>query len=352
MTQIWIAEEVEKYFAASPIGPLLELSHVARDDDHHISRAVKESLAQIPSEMVTQIIIDTKFHSLYGHLGQTEQESFAREWAIIEELNGRIRRHRMAHLISRRNLDHRPAPYDEPALADVVMSEDELVPLSQFKVEEGVLVRNGRAYTDLPQTPSENSSYWITRALITGGLQDRAWVRLDPLLFGPANEFPRMSHRMLWWGPPLLWKDVATIEHEQFGRWAPASLGSRSEFTDFAWVPRGEELHLLLEEMPKRNDLEVSGSRYFHAIFCKKSQRVIHLDGAIRIYSTAEWDLRKNIHVHRTGKVGRRIKVFRLDGPIQPEVVSNLGGTYFVWNFDVANFFDAPVPALLLGSDG
>ena len=185
---------------------------------------------------------------------------------------------------------------------------------------------------------------------MTGGLQDRALVRLDPFLLGPANEFPRMSYRMLWWGPPLLWKDIVTIEQEQFGRWSPSSLGSTSEFTDFAWVPRGDELHLFLEEMPKREDVEIAGSRYFHVIFCKKAQLVLHLDGAIRIYSSSEWDQRKNVHVHRAGKVGIRIKVFRIDEPIQTEAVSSLGGTYFVWNYDVSNFFGAPVSSFLLGN--
>lgn len=156
---------------------------------------------------------------------------------------------------------------------------------------------------------------------------------------------------MLWWGPPLLWKDVGNIERESFGRWAPDPLGQKSEFTDFAWVLRGEETHLFLEEMPKRNDISIAGSRYFHVIFSKTTECVVHLDGAIRIYSEDEWDQRRDVHVHRTGKVGERIKIFRLDGPIQPDIVSSLGGTYFVWNYDVSHFFGASVPSSFLGND-
>ena len=166
-----------------------------------------------------------------------EKEWFAREWIIIEELKRRIRRRRRSYLLDQ-NVEIRPVPYDEPELADLNVSTDGLVPLSGFDVEEGVLLRNGRAYTILPSTPSENSSYWITRALLTGALQDRTWVRLDPLIRGPAQKFPRMAYKMLWWGPPLLWKDVANIQRESFGRWAPAPLGHKTEFTDFAWVPR------------------------------------------------------------------------------------------------------------------
>ena len=160
-----------------------------------------------------------------------------------------------------------------------------------------------------------------------------------------------MAYRMLWWGPPLLWKDVGNIESECSGRWVPASLGHKSEFTDFAWVLRGEETHLFLEEMPKHNDIDIAGSRYLHVIFSKTTECVVHLDGAIRIYLEDEWDQRRDVHVHRTGKVGERIKIFRLDGPIQPDIVSSLGGTYFVWNYDVSHFFGASVPSSFLGND-
>ncbi len=351
MPEIWIAEKVESYFAASPIGPLLELSHVASEDDHPVSHDLRESLALVPDEVFAPVLGDDKFRAFYGHLGRAEQEWFAREWTIIEELHRRIRRRRRAHLLIQ-HAESRPAPYDEPGLADVAMSEDGLVPLSEFDVEEGALLRNGRAYSILPPTTAENSSYWITRALLTGGLQNRTWVRLDPLIRGPADKFPRMSYRMLWWGPPLLWKDVVNIQGERFGRWAPAPLGNRSEFTDFARVPRGDELHLFLEEIPKRDDITIAGSRYLHVIFSYKTEHVLHLDGATRIYSETEWDQRKNVHVHRTGKVGTRIKVFRIDNPIQPEAVSSLGGTFFVWNYDVSHFFGASVPVPLLGNVG
>lgn len=351
MNEIWIDENVESFFAASPIGPLLEVGQVAREEDHHLFKAINKSFDLVPIDVLAQVFADDNFAGLYGHLSQTEKEWFAKEWTIIEELNRRIRQRRMSYVLNQ-NVENRPAPYNEPELSDIVVSTDGLVPLSEFDVEESVLLRNGCAYSILPSTPSENSSYWITRALLAEGLQDRAWVRLDPLIRGPASQFPRMAYRMLWWGPPLLWKDVGNIKRESFGRWAPGSLGQKSEFTDFAWVPRGDEIHLFLEEMPKRNEVDIVGSRYFHVIFSKKIECVLHLDGAIRIYSEDEWDQRKDVHVHRTGKVGKRVKVFRLDEPTNPDVVSSLGGTFFVWNYDVSHFFGASIPPSLLGHDG
>jgi len=349
--KIWIGEDVESYFAASPIGPLLELGSVARNKDHPLFYEIKKTFDLVQSDILAQVFADDNFNGPYGKVSQEEKEWFAREWIIIEELNRRIRLRRRSHLL-KQNEGIRPVPYHDPELSDLEVSSDGLVPLSGFDVEEGVLLRKGRAYTILPSTPSENSSYWITRALLAGGLQDRTWVRLDPMIRGQASEFPRMSYKMLWWGPPLRWKDVVNINQESFGRWVPAPLSHKSEFTDFAWVLRGEEIHLFLEEMPKRNDLSIAGSRYFHVIFSKTTECVVHLDGAIRIYAEDEWDQRRDVHVHRTGKVGKRIKVFRIDGPIRLDIVSSLGGTYFVWNYDVSHFFGASVPRSLLGNDG
>jgi hypothetical protein len=236
------------------------------------------------------------------------------------------------------------------ALADLDVSEDFFVPLSEFDIEEGVLSRNGRAFVVMLPAPSPNSYYWLTQALSQGRIAEDVCVRLDPLITGDLSTFPIMSYRMLWWGQPVDWSDLVASQGEIFGRWAPGRLGARSEFTDYAWSPRNDEQHLFIEEMPKREDASISWSRYLHAIFHRPSGAITHFDGAIRIYSDQEWDTRFAVHVHRTGKVGRRLKVFRVDGEIHPNVICPIGGTFYVWNYDVARFFGMPVPDGLLGS--
>lgn len=349
--QTWISEEVVSYFAASPIGPLLEVSRVANSTDHSLSDQLNEALSAVPESLVETVKEDEHFQGLHGRASAEQQDWLAREWAIIEELNRRICDRRKRFLRSQGEVE-RPVPYDEPALADVEVSDDGLVPLSEFTVEDAVLVRGGRAYTLLPCTRSANASYWITRALVGESLRDKTWVRLDPLMRGDAKDFPRMSYRMLWYGPPLSWQEIVKIREEKFGRWIPGSLSNKSEFTGFAWVPRDGEQHLLLEEVPKREDVECTPSRYLHAIFSRPEERVIHIDGACRFFTQSEWDERVNVHVHRAGKVGIRVKVFRIDVPIEPGPVSNLGGSFFVWNYDIAKFFGADVPDPLLGSVG
>ncbi len=167
MTGDWIVESVEQYFSASPIGPFLEVSRVFHDESHSVSQALKTTFERVPEELLSLTKKDANFLALYGHLDHAEQDWFAREQTVVNELNLRNRLCRRHHLLTQNN-KARPAPYDEPALADVPVSEDRLVPLSEFEVKEGVLVRNKRANVILPPTPSENSSHWITRALFEG----------------------------------------------------------------------------------------------------------------------------------------------------------------------------------------
>jgi hypothetical protein len=124
----------------------------------------------------------------------------AREWAIVEELDARTSARRHGVLLSAQS---RPAPYDHTALADLEISEDLLVPLSEFDIEEGVLSRNGRAFVVLLPAPSPNSCYWLTQALSQGRIAEDVYVRLDPLITGDLSTFPVMSYRMLWWGQPV-----------------------------------------------------------------------------------------------------------------------------------------------------
>ncbi len=342
-----IPTALEEYFGASPIGPLFEVGRIEVDRDHPLNSEMRLAFGSVSEEEIREAQADRHFEGLHGDLPHEKREWFAREWVVIRELNRRICDKR-AGLLTAENGDGRPPPYGMPAVEDLELCEDNLVPLAAFDIEDGVLVRGGHAFTVLPPTPGVNSSYWLTRALGAEEVGRVARVRLDPLLHGPSDTFPRMSYRMLWYGPPLKWDDVRTIDKEAFGRWHPSSL-SHGEFTDYHWSPRRGEVHLAVEEVPEPDHEWCVPSRYFHAIFSKARDAVIHLDGACRFFTTEERARRGQLHLRQTGKLGTRVKVFRIDGEIEVGPVAPLGGTFFVWNYDVADFFGADVPPSLLG---
>jgi hypothetical protein len=329
------------------VGPRLEVSHVAKHAEHPLNAEMCRAFESVTHSAIATAQDEEKFLDLYGHLGSGELDWFAREWVIISELNRRSREKRAA-AVEAQGDSERPPPYNATAVADLKLCKDCLVPLSAFEIQDGVLVRRGHAFTILVPTPGVNSSYWLTRALDSAQLKAVARVRLDPLLHGPADTFPRMAYRMLSYGPPLRWEDVRGINAEEFGRWMPSSL-SHGEFTDFHWSPRSDELHLAIEEVPRTNGDPSEPSRYFHVIFSRLRDAVTHLDGACRFFSPDERARRDDIHLRHTGKLGTRVKVFRLDGEVDTGPVSGLGVSFFVWNYDVAHFFGADIPASLLG---
>jgi hypothetical protein len=57
-----------------------------------------------------------------------------------------------------------------------------------------------------------------------------------------------------------------------------------------------------------------------------------------------QWHQRNGMHLKDAGKIGQRLKVFRLNEPIHDQAMCALSANYFVWNHDVARFFGAEVP--------
>jgi len=114
--------------------------------------------------------------------------------------------------------------------------------------------------------------------------------------------------------------------------------------TEYAWMPRGKEVHFVCEELPLTAEVNERGSRYLHAVYDKKRHCITHLDGAVRIYTANELALRTTFHVRNSGKVGKRVKIFRTDRAIEPNLLANLIPAFFVWNYDVARYFGAPIP--------
>jgi hypothetical protein len=114
--------------------------------------------------------------------------------------------------------------------------------------------------------------------------------------------------------------------------------------TEYAWSPHDDEVDFVCEELPVPEDVTERGSRYLHAVFSKASRRITHLDGAIRIYGQDELTSRATAHVRTAGKAGIRVKVFRTDRPISPEVLGGIAEAFFFWNYDVARYFGVQYP--------
>lgn len=234
-------------------------------------------------------------------------------------------------------------PYGHSALRGLTPDEEGLVPLSAFDIDGDALCRNGFAFFVLPGVPGSNANYWLLNEIQRTGLVDCVKVRLDPLLFGSADELRGRFYRAAVYGRDLDWDRMRQLRVPEHGRWAPGRLSRGYLFTDYAWIPHDDEVDFHCEELPMESEVAVRGTRYLHAIYNKSANEITHLDGATRILSTSEHHTRSMAHVRNAGKIGKRVKIFRTDCAITRETLGPVAQGFFFWNYDVARYFGAPI---------
>jgi hypothetical protein len=331
-----IPVDVFEFFASDPTGPYSNLRRVAYDSSSKIHSSLDSFLEEIPADIVEQTQRDSQFQWFWGSALNADRE--ARIWIAERFVSQEISRRRI-ELLREEYAEDRPQPYSIEALNDVRVDDEHMVSLSEFEFDGSRLLRNRYAFTILSTTGSPNSTYWLLNLLYQQNLAKLARVRLDPLLFGPAERFPSVFYRMLVYGRPLDWGKISHLRKTEHGRWFPDSLSRTSAFTDYCWEPRENEVSFLCEEVPLVETVSTEVARYLHAIYAYGNQTIKHLDGALRLYTTDDIGRRHDQHLRNTGKAGIREKVFRTDEPISRDNFSLLTQAFFIWNRDVQKYF-------------
>jgi hypothetical protein len=344
-----MSDDIFEFFASDPRFAFGDLARAAEDENSPIYARLGGVLKEVPTEDVGAVREDRQFQFFTRR--DVDVELAARCWYVERLLFSEIPRRKLEVLVAERDAA-RPRPYNVPALADLRVDDEQLVPLSEFEFDGSRLLRNGHAFTILTTTPSPNSTYWLARALESAGIADRTSVRLDPYLFGPAETFPSMFYKMWMYGQPLDWDRIARLREQEHGRWLPENaFGQQCQFTDVCWDPRGGEIHFTCEEVPRHESVSREGSRYLHAVYLPGSGNMGHLDGALRLFTEAEIRARHCLHVRNAGKLGYRQKVFRADQAIPREAFGAVTQAFFVWNQDIETYLtETMVPSARRGT--
>ncbi len=327
-----VPERILEFFAADPFGPSYSVRRHADDKSSPIQPHLDDFLSAITQADAIAVLDDDQFQ--FFNAGVEDLDRAARLWIAERFIDREICRQRLLTLRENAN-QPRPRPYELRPLADLPVDADGLVSLSHFSFDGSRLLRRGHAFLPLSTTGAANSTYWLLNVIYEEGLADVTQVRLDPFLTGPDESFPAVSYKMLVYGRPLDWERLESLKEPDHGRWTPNSL-SHGQFTDYAWVPRDGKVHFVCEEVPKTTS---EASRYLHAICKVESRQVAHLDGALRVYSPDELRSRLAQHVRNAGKVGERHKVFRIDTTIKRDSLSAVAQAFFIWNYDVHDYF-------------
>lgn len=334
MSSDWIPEALLKAVSASALGARFTLDDIRRDPGHSAREAFDAALAAVPVAEVEELLTRPE-RSWPAHTADGRpDERRARLEVLIAAVGDRLYCRRVAALCQ---TEGRPPPYDHPALSDVVPDGDGLVPLDTFKASLSGLSRQGFVFNLALPLRAENSSYPSLQALLALQSPSRVHVRPDPLMVAPEKGHRSLLQKMLLFGRGLDWGRLAALDDDDFARWLPDEFtGSDCAYTDLIWSRRGDEVHFECEEVPSRADERPS--RYFHAIYSPAAAVFRHPDAAVRYYTPSELVDRDRRHLKDLGKVGTRVKLFRLDGDLDREDWATILASAFVGNNDIRRY--------------
>jgi len=333
-----IPVDVVNYFGKALIDVDWQLLYFQDEIPPPISRIIDRIICKIPGKLVNERINNQSFQFLHEEKSVEEKQSIAKREILADEIKAQVNQLRINNL-KNTEVVSRPLPYKHKSLRDLEIDKHGFVELSNFSTGNRNIERKNYVFELTPMLPASNSSYWLKKNLLKDHENISKKIRLDPLSIQHKSEYLGAEFKMFVYGVSLDWSQIISLKEELHGRWMPDyPFTDKSKFTDVSWSPRSDEIHFSCEEVPHRNHINFRGSRYLHAIFIPKRKSFVHLDGAIRYFSADEIDKRLGIHVRNSGKLGKRVKVFQLDGDISPLVWSTMVSSFFVWNYDVMNY--------------
>ncbi len=333
-----------EYFSRCLIPPLYEVFDILYNPEHQEFNRLLHDLGSIDDISLNFFVVERQIDHLINN--NEDIDTVRRAYCLIERLQLEISRSRIDQLLLKTK---RPNPYNSENLKDKIIDQNHLIFIHQFNLDNFRLQWSDKVYMICPTTAQSNSSYWIFQTLLKYTIKDRMnfKIRLDPLLEIPEFDYHPLEYRMTVHGKPLDWDKLKSLRNDDFGQWFDDKEYNRIGFTDYVWAPRDSEIHFTCEELPKPQLKGLKSSRYFHAIFNKKNGKIIHCDGAIRVYSDYELEERSKYHVKdsEVRKAAKRIKIFQFESQdnlgqeIEQEAFTDLVTSFFVWNYDIQMYF-------------
>ena len=329
-----------EYFKKLPLGAYHAVSDVMSQSNHEFHGLLMEDIRSISNESLTKFCQE---HDIERLISRSNDKDLARrQWFIERQISREIALLR-ANELKADKLIHEP--YSSHDFGEIEIDENSLIPVNTLELFNVGLCHRNQVYQMSPSLYQPNSSHLLSNLIINetfkNGYDFR--IRLDPLVVAPKNEFQPYFQLMEIYGKKLDWERLKTLKHDEFGQWLGDGLSTPSIYiSDYVWSPSKDEVHFTCEELPKKSYLDIRGSRYFHAIFDKKTGRIIHCDGALRYYTNEEYDERIHYHVRQpeVRKVGKRVKLFQLDQPIDQSLFMRLATNFLVWNEDAIGYFN------------
>lgn len=316
------------YFSHCLLDPMYELDNIIRDSNH----------PEYANLLYDINHIDDKELQIYVEENNPDIYIFDKSNLDFERRKMYMQMSLLYNAIAKKRLELLFSSVTFKGLTSLKLTDDNLLDLSSFSYERKGLTYGSWGYRLCPTIKQDNSSYWLFQTLMNLSRQGKkVFIRLDPLIEIPLNEYNPMLYKMEVYCPPLKWNEIKHIKNENHGQFMDNRTNA---MTDYIWKSCDNEIHFTCEELPSLDDHEYRGSRYFHAIINKLTGQITHCDGAIRIYNLNELERRNTAHLKDSEmrKIGKRIKIFRIDDILEQSLFTQLVSSFYVWNDDVCNY--------------
>jgi len=332
-----LKNEFIKYLASRDKPLYFEINNIVLDNHHPQRENLFSFMQNINDEELCKTLSNEDYKSFGKQIESLSWEDNAKISIAKSKLFKEVGELRIQTLLDD-NLNP-PPPYDLPEFKNIEIDSNGLISLSKLRELNKTSNKIFQILLSLPQT---NSMYWCIRYLLEISIICDIKLRLDPYLIFNKDGYCQMNYKMFIYGEPPNMYEYNSLKEINHLKWMSDNHDeSDIQFTDAVWIPKGNEIHIIIEEIPKVECNYYRGSRYFHTIYNKTSNKIEHFDGAIRIYSKDEIKMRKDLHVKDIGKIGKRIKIFQIDSEIEIEKWSNVAASFFVWNSDVIKYFSS-----------
>jgi hypothetical protein len=301
------------------------------EDKSPIKDILSNYIYSISDSMLKKYLEDDKYWHLRKGYSELEQKKQISAYILSDEID----KYRFNYLME---LNGIPFPYDKIS-NDIEYDEHYLIPYSE-KIHSGALHVDGMSYSLMPSIQGKNSMYWTYEFLPFLCKYGRVSVRLDPFMKIATKDYSSMMYKAYMYGRELDWERINSLRGFEEVKWISCDRLFASDFTTGAfWERRKDGIHFICEEIPKEDIIDRRGSRYFHSIYDPEQEVFTHIDGAIRLFTQDEYLNRMNMHVRKCGKVGKRIKLFKIDGAVPRALWVDLIVKFFFWNTDISNYF-------------
>lgn len=319
--------KLKEYFIHDVLPPLLYLDKIYIDANHQLHEELLFDLEMVNEEDVLSYYNQHESQLNFLNHRIPDKMLCAKILLLGDLIANSIYEDRLQALLVNK-------PYDKNEF-DGLYDDEYLIKINKkSKTYDSIFIDNNR-YGLCLQYNAFNSSYWISRELNKLNLDEvKLKIRPDPFL----KNFSPLILKSTVFSKPLNWNNIRFLRNDDRGKFENYKTG---EVTEYLWHPRNNEVIFTCEELPPKNQINLRGSRYFHAIFEKDSGKFQHCDGSIKIYNEKSYGRRLDFSIdnNEVNDIGDEVKIFRVDNNIPKEKFTSLICSYFYWNYDLSNYF-------------